>query len=46
MALVDHVPGAVIAVLAVGFSLGFVYWGLVMWRGAPDPVEVTAAPAL
>jgi len=33
------------AVLAVGFSLGFIYWGLVLWRGAPDPVEVTAAPA-
>jgi len=33
------------AVLAVGFSLGFVYWGLVLWRGAPDPVDVTAAHA-
>jgi hypothetical protein len=34
------------AVLAVGFSLGLIYWGLVLWRGAPDPVdEVTAARA-
>jgi uncharacterized membrane protein SpoIIM required for sporulation len=32
-------------VLAVGFSLGLVYWGLVLWRGTPDPVEVTAAHA-
>jgi len=32
-------------VLAVGFSLGLIYWGLVLWRGAPDPVDVTAAPA-
>ena len=23
-------------VLAVGFSLGAVYWGLVLWRGAPS----------
>jgi len=30
-------------VLAVGFSLGAVYWGLVLWRGAPP--EVTVAPA-
>src|SRR5450432_4031762 len=28
-------------VLAVGFSLGAVYWGLVLWRGTPAP-----APAL
>jgi len=24
--------------LAAGFSLGAIYWGLVLWRGAP-PVE-------
>jgi uncharacterized membrane protein SpoIIM required for sporulation len=28
-------------VLAVGFSLGAIYWGLVLWRGAP---ELTDAP--
>ena len=38
------------AVMAVGFSLGAIYWGLVLWRGAPadDPTTsstVTAAPA-
>ena len=34
------------AVLAVGFSLGAVYWGLVLWRGTPDPAdEIRAAPA-
>jgi uncharacterized membrane protein SpoIIM required for sporulation len=33
------------AVLAVGFSLGLIYWGLVLWRGAPDVVEVTGAHA-
>jgi uncharacterized membrane protein SpoIIM required for sporulation len=33
--------------LAVGFALGAVYWGLVLWRGAPlDPLaDVTVAPA-
>jgi uncharacterized membrane protein SpoIIM required for sporulation len=33
--------------LAVGFALGAVYWGLVLWRGAPlDPLaEVTVAPS-
>ena len=30
-------------VLAVGFSLGAIYWGLVLWRGAP--AELTDAPA-
>ena len=33
-------------VLAVGFSLGAVYWGLVLWRGAPaepEPVPETRA---
>jgi uncharacterized membrane protein SpoIIM required for sporulation len=30
-------------VLAVGLSLGAIYWGLVLWRGAPE--VVTAAPA-
>jgi uncharacterized membrane protein SpoIIM required for sporulation len=30
-------------VLAVGVSLGAVYWGLVLWRGGPP--EVTVAPA-
>jgi uncharacterized membrane protein SpoIIM required for sporulation len=32
-------------VLIVGFGLGALYWGLVWWRGAPPPVDVTAAPA-
>jgi uncharacterized membrane protein SpoIIM required for sporulation len=31
-------------VLIVGFGLGSLYWGLVWWRGAPEPVAVTAAP--
>ena len=30
-------------VLAVGFALGAVYWGLVLWRGGPP--EVTVVPA-
>jgi uncharacterized membrane protein SpoIIM required for sporulation len=25
------------AALAVGFGLGAVYWGLVLWRGGPEP---------
>ena len=25
-------------VLIVGFGLGALYWGLVLWRGAPEPV--------
>ena len=29
-------------VLAVGFSLGAIYWGLVLWRGAPEPESLTA----
>jgi len=32
-------------VLIVGFGLGAIYWGLVLWRGAPERVVVTAAPA-
>jgi uncharacterized membrane protein SpoIIM required for sporulation len=34
-------------VLLVGFGLGALYWGLVLWRGAPEPQPdlVTAAPA-
>ena len=32
-------------VLAVGFSLGAIFWGLVLWRGAP-PVEPAARDAL
>jgi uncharacterized membrane protein SpoIIM required for sporulation len=24
-------------VIAVGFSLGAIYWGLVLWRGTPEP---------
>jgi uncharacterized membrane protein SpoIIM required for sporulation len=30
-------------VLAVGFALGAVYWGLVLWRGSPP--DLTVAPA-
>ena len=26
-------------VMAVGFSLGAIYWGLVLWRGGPQPLE-------
>ncbi len=33
-------------VLIVGFGLGALYWGLVIWRGAPERPAVTAAPAL
>jgi len=37
-------------VLAVGLSLGAIYWGLVLWRGGPPLPElesrVTAAPAI
>jgi uncharacterized membrane protein SpoIIM required for sporulation len=35
------------AVLAVGLSLGAVYWGLVLWRGTPDIERggLRAAPA-
>ena len=31
-------------VLIVGFGLGALYWGLVLWRGAPERVAVTTAP--
>jgi uncharacterized membrane protein SpoIIM required for sporulation len=31
-------------VLVVGLGLGAIYWGLVLWRGAPDRL-VTGAPA-
>ena len=30
-------------VLLVGFGLGILYWGLVIWRGAPERVAATAA---
>jgi len=33
-------------VLSVGFALGAVFWGLVLWRGAPAPPPATAEPAL
>jgi uncharacterized membrane protein SpoIIM required for sporulation len=35
-------------VLAVGLSLGAVYWGLVLWRGTPesDSTDLTAAHAI
>ncbi len=32
-------------VLIVGFGLGAIYWGLVLWRGSPEPAAVRAAPA-
>jgi uncharacterized membrane protein SpoIIM required for sporulation len=32
-------------VLIVGLGLGALYWGLVLWRGAPERVVVTGAPA-
>lgn len=32
-------------VLIVGSGLGALYWGLVMWRGAPEKALLTAAPA-
>ncbi len=28
----------------VGFGLGALYWGLVLWRGAPGPATITGAP--
>ncbi|MDQ1456447.1 MAG: hypothetical protein QOH28_2067 [Actinomycetota bacterium] len=31
-------------VLIVGFGLGALFWGLVLWRGAPGPATVTTAP--
>jgi uncharacterized membrane protein SpoIIM required for sporulation len=31
-------------VLIVGLGLGALYWGLVLWRGAPGPATVRAAP--
>jgi uncharacterized membrane protein SpoIIM required for sporulation len=33
-------------VLLVGFALGAIFWGLVLWRGAPEAVPATAEPAL
>lgn len=33
-------------VLAVGLSLGAIYWGLVLWRGNPDLEPVRAEPAI
>jgi uncharacterized membrane protein SpoIIM required for sporulation len=32
------------AVLAVGFGLGALYWGLVVWRGSADQAPVTEEP--
>ena len=32
-------------VLLVGFALGAIFWGLVLWRGAPESPTVTAEPA-
>jgi uncharacterized membrane protein SpoIIM required for sporulation len=32
-------------VLIVGFGLGIIYWGLVIWRGRPATRAATAAPA-
>jgi uncharacterized membrane protein SpoIIM required for sporulation len=32
-------------VLVVGFALGAIFWGLVLWRGAPELPPVTAEPA-
>jgi uncharacterized membrane protein SpoIIM required for sporulation len=31
------------AVLALGLSLGAIFWGLVLWRGTPDPDESAGA---
>jgi uncharacterized membrane protein SpoIIM required for sporulation len=33
-------------VLFVGFALGAIFWGLVLWRGAPEPRAATAEPVL
>jgi uncharacterized membrane protein SpoIIM required for sporulation len=33
-------------VLFVGFALGAIFWGLVLWRGAPEQPPVTGEPAL
>src|SRR5262249_47714506 len=32
--------------LFVGFALGAIFWGLVLWRGAPEPRPPTGEPAL
>jgi uncharacterized membrane protein SpoIIM required for sporulation len=36
--------GGLAAALAVGFSVGAIFWGLVLWRGAPAADAVTSAP--
>jgi len=33
-------------VLAVGLSLGAIYWGLMLWRGSPAPEPVRDEPAI
>ena len=33
-------------VLAVGLSLGAIYWGLVLWRGAPESPVTETEPSL
>jgi len=32
-------------VVGIGLGLGALYWGLVLWRGRPEPPPVRAAPA-
>lgn len=33
-------------VIGLGLSLGFIFWGLVLWRGRPEQAPATDAPAL
>ena len=33
-------------VLAVGVSLGAIYWGLMLWRGSPEPEPFRVEPAI
>jgi len=33
------------AVLAIGLGLGALFWGLVLWRGAPEHETVTGGPS-
>jgi uncharacterized membrane protein SpoIIM required for sporulation len=33
-------------VLAVGLSLGAIYWGLMLWRGNPEPEPLRGEPAI
>jgi uncharacterized membrane protein SpoIIM required for sporulation len=35
----------IVIVSAVGLSLGAIFWGLVLWRGAPEPTDVLQAGA-